>query len=309
LLGLGTYGHKDSGDAEKTYQAVKDAIVAGYRHIDTAFVYGVEDVVGKAINDCIDDGVVTRDEVFVTTKLWLTSYRRDRVHEAIKESLKQLNLSYVDLYLIHWPVPLSATSDTPSPDGGADKIDDSIDIHNETWAAMEEVKAAGLAKSIGVSNYNEKLLTDLLAVAKVKPAINQIESHPFLSQKSLIKFCRGHGIELTAYSPLGGSPFDAATAMPGQLSADVRAGLFENELVKSLALKYKKSAGQILLKFQVQRKVPTIPKSVTKSRIIENGQIFDFELTGDELSALEGMNRDLRYVLALMFKDSKYYPF
>lgn len=312
LLGLGTYGHKDSGDADKTYQAVKDAIAAGYRHIDTAFVYEVEDVVGKAINDSIAEGVVTRDQLFVTTKLWLNFFKRDRVHQAIKQSLVNLNLSYVDLYLIHWPIPLKVTTDGnnyPVDKEGNVLVDDDVDIHNETWKAMEEVKELGLAKSIGVSNYNESQLTELLSVAKVKPAVNQIESHPFLSQTNLIKFCKDRGIELTAYSPLGGSPFDAATAIPGQLSADVRAGLFENEHVKALSAKYQKTPGQILLKFQVQRKVPVIPKSVTKSRIIENADIFDFVLEGKELKSLESLNQNLRYVQAQMFNKSKYYPF
>lgn len=311
IIGLGTYGHPDSGDRDKTSQAVKDAIAAGYRHIDTAYVYEIEEAVGKAINESISEGVVKREELFITTKLHLIDFRRERVVPAAKKSLALLGLDYLDLYLAHWPVPLKNVDGNLLPLDGDGKLllDDDVDIYNETWKGLEEVKKLGLAKSIGISNFNSVQIDKLLEVAKIRPVVNQVESHPFLNQRKLRDFCSERGIVLTAYSPLGGSPFDVSKNSERHLTPDVRAGLFENADIKALAAKYNKSVGQILLKFQVQRGISVIPKSVNKSRIAENASIFDFLLTAEEIEKLEGLNANLRYIAAEPYMPSKYYPF
>jgi len=169
-----------------------------------------------------------------------------------------------------------------------------------------------LTKNIGISNYNSQQIEELLKTAKVKPVVNQVECHPFLSQRKLLDFCAARGITLTAYSPLGGSPVDVEQAKTREANANyaVRQGLFENPLILELAKKYGKSAGQILLKYQTSRGVIAIPKSVTKSRIVENANIFDFEFTKDEQQRLEELNQNLRYVhVRQFFGQHKNYPF
>ena len=165
LLGLGTYGSDESGDREKTAQAVYDAIVAGYRHIDTAYCYEVEDKVGEGIKKAIDEGIVKREDLFIVTKIWSTKLRPEKVAEQAKESLKNLGLDYVDLMLIHWPVALKDIPNEgakgmlkwmPCNEDGSIAEDTEVDIHTDSWPAMEKLKEEGIAKSIGVSNYNTK---------------------------------------------------------------------------------------------------------------------------------------------------------
>jgi diketogulonate reductase-like aldo/keto reductase len=305
LLGLGTYiaAHHSEKEKSQVYQATKDALQAGYRHIDTAWIYGIEDQVGRAIRECVEEGLFKREELFVTTKLWLSYFGKDHVKVGIKESLEKLGLDYVDLFLIHWPCAVKLVEGKPlSFDKG---FDNEINIYTETWPQMEELKRSGLAKSIGVSNYNSQQLTELLKVATIKPAINQVESHPLLSQKKLIEFCRQNSIEVTAYSPLGGSPIDPND----KAQLDPRTELFGSELVRKLAAKYHKQVGHILLRFQIDRGVVVIPKSVTKSRIVDNFNVFDFKLEASEIEALEGLNRNMRYADPRFFKASIYYPF
>jgi aldehyde reductase len=172
---------------------------------------------------------------------------------------------------------------------------------------MEKLKEEGLAKSIGVSNFNTKQIAKLLETAKVKPSMNQVESSPFLTQEKLASVCKEHGITLTAYSPFGGSPRPDKDGVVGDTKT--RQSLFENETVKKLADKYGKKPSQILLKFHVQRGVVTIPKSVTKERIIENADIFDFELTEEELASLIALNKNERIVYPEVFKSCKNFPF
>lgn len=224
-----------------------------------------------------------------------------QVVPALRESLRKLKLDYIDLFLTHWP--MAVLSGKP---GEPLVPDNETNIYTETWPGMEECVELGLAKNIGVSNYNSVQIDELMKVAKIKPVINQVESHPFLSQRKLKDHCAKYGIVLTAYSPLGGSPIDSDR---GNMSKDVRPCLFENLVLKELASKYNKSVGQILLKFQVQRGVITIPKSVTPSRIAENVQLFDFQMTQEDIDKLESLNRNLRYVHAKDRAAHKNYPF
>ncbi|KAG4079732.1 hypothetical protein HA402_014863 [Bradysia odoriphaga] len=266
VIGLGTW----QSPHEEVYEAVKTAIEVGYRHIDCAYCYGNEVPVGRAIKDAISEGK-------------LTFFTRERVREGLKRSLTNLGLDYLDLYLVHWPISFAQVDDKIFPaDANGLAIDGKVD-YLDTWKGMEDVLKDGLVKSIGVSNFNSEQVTRVLNNSSVKPVTNQVESHPYLAQKQLLEFFREKSIPLTAYSPLG-NPGSAYNTNPNKKN------ILNDTLVTKLATKYKKTAGQILIKFQAQRGVIVIPKSVKRDRIIENIQIFDFELTADEISALENLD-------------------
>ena len=183
-------------------QAVKDAIDIGYRHIDGAFIYGNEHELGQGVNAKIAEGVVKREDIFITSKLWNTFHRPDLVRGALEATLKNLGTSYVDQYLIHWPLAYKEESDLFPKDANDKVIFSDVDFV-DTWKELEKCVDAGLTKSIGVSNFNKKQIERVLAIARIPPASNQIESHPYLAQVKLSEFCRSKGIHVTAYSPLG----------------------------------------------------------------------------------------------------------
>ncbi|KAI4459520.1 aldo/keto reductase [Holotrichia oblita] len=282
IFGLGTWKSKPG----EVTQAVKDAIDAGYRHIDCAHLYDNEKEVGAAIAEKIRDGTIKREDLFITSKLWNTFHRPDLVEGAIKITLNDLGLEYVDLYLVHWPTAYKEGGSLfPEKDG---KIEFSYVDYIDTWKAMEKLVGKGYTKSIGISNFNKKQVERILAEAKIKPVNNQVECHPYLNQRKLIDFCQAHGITITAYSPLG-SP-DRPWAKPD----DVR--LMDDSKLKQLATKYNKTVAQILLRYQVQRGVITVPKSVTKSRIIENFDIFNFELQKNDMDYIDSFDCNGRFV-------------
>lgn len=247
VLGLGVYK-----SAEDTYDAVRCALEHGYRHIDTAAFYGNEAQVGRAIKD----SGIPREEIFVTTKLWNDDMINGTQREAFEKSLAALDMDYVDLYLMHWPVTKAL---------------------EESWLILEEIYKEGKARAIGVSNFQMIHLMRIMAAGHVVPVVNQIELHPYMNQKSLRIFCNNLGIEVTAWSPLG------------------RARMFDDETIKSLADKYKKTVAQIILRWEVQEGIIVIPKSVHEERIVENSQIFDFELSAQDMALMNSLNKDLRY--------------
>jgi len=284
IVGLGTWQSPPDGSL---YKAVTGAIDAGYRHIDCAYAYENEEEVGKAINDAISAGKVTRDELFVVSKLWLTFFRRDRVKVCVNKILSKLNISYLDLCLVHWPMSFgdSDTENLPvGPDGLV--VPGTID-YLEAWQGLEDCVNAGLVRSIGISNFNTKQIDRLLGAAKIKPVTNQVEIHPYLAQVKLKKFCEDRGIILTAYSPLGNPGSQVNTGSD-------KDRLLKDPVVTKLAEKYNKSAGHILLKFQAQRGIIVIPKSVSIDRIRSNIQIFDFELAPKDIAELEALDRNYR---------------
>jgi methylglyoxal/glyoxal reductase len=249
-LGLGTWRSSEGPEVERS---VRWALELGYRHVDTAAIYGNERGVGRAIRD----SGVRREDVFVTTKVWNDDQRagHDAVLRAFDASLKRLGFDYVDLYLIHWPVKGK---------------------YVEAWRALEAIYAGGRAKAIGVSNFLVHHLEDLLRDASVAPMVNQVELHPRLVQPELTDYCRRHGIVPEAWSPL----------MKGKV-ADIAQ-------IRDLAQKYGKTAAQVVLRWDLQRGIVTIPKSVRRERLAENADLFDFELTPQDLDAIDRLDRGER---------------
>ncbi|MFC4403100.1 aldo/keto reductase [Gracilibacillus xinjiangensis] len=247
-IGLGVY-KVEAGD--EVYQAVRSAIEIGYRHIDTASLYGNEEGVGKAIKD----SGIPREKIFVTTKVWNDEQGFEETKTAINRSLDRLGMDYVDLYLIHWPVPGKFT---------------------DTWKALEAIYQEGKAKAIGVSNFLPHHLKELFKEAKTKPMVNQIELHPQLQQEETRTFCQEHGILVEAWAPLG------------------KASYFDHPVLQELAKKHEKTPAQIIVRWQYQSGIITIPKSIHKHRQEENVNIFDFELSDEDMAKMAGMNEEKR---------------
>ncbi|XP_068637513.1 non-functional NADPH-dependent codeinone reductase 2-like [Aristolochia californica] len=269
LLGTGTASWP-LPSIEDLKNAILDAMEVGYRHFDSAALYQSEEGLGVAIAEALERGIIkSRDELHITTKLWCNNATPERVLPAIRESLRKLQLEYVDLYLIHFPVRLKEHV----LDMTCEK-DDILPLDlKSTWEAMEEIHKMGLAKSIGVSNFTCKKLTDLLSVAKIPPAVNQVEMHPVCQQKKLRDFCKEKGIHVSAYSPLGAKEwgFDVVLSNP-----------VINEISKAKG----KSVAQIALRWGLQQGVSLIPKSFNKGRLAQNFAILDWELTEEELQKI-----------------------
>lgn len=244
IFGLGVFQVPDAAECEI---AVFEAIQAGYRLIDTAAAYQNEEAVGKGIKR----SGVAREELFITTKLWIQDAGYDSTKVAFEKSLQRLGLDYLDLYLIHQPYG---------------------DLYG-SWRAMEELYKEGRIRAIGVSNFYPDRLMDLLLHHEVVPAVNQIETHPYWQQEEAQQFLKEHNIVLESWSPFAQDPT-----------------IFENELLKSIAAKYQKSVAQLILRWLTQRGIVVIPKSVKKARIIENSQIFDFEVSAEDMAAIQTLD-------------------
>ena len=247
-FGLGVF---QVHDGEEVKQAVKYALSAGYRHIDTASLYGNERGVGQAIRE----NDILRKDIFVTSKVWNSDQGYANTLLAFDVSMKLLDFEYLDLYLVHWPVK---------------------EKYTETWKALEQLYAEGRVRAIGVSNFLRRHLEDLLAHCKVVPMVNQMEFHPRLVQQELIDFCNSHTIQYEAWSPL----------MQGKI--------FNIKELQTLAEKYKKDIAQIVLRWNLQKGIVTIPKSIRRERIISNAQIFDFEITTKDMQAIDRLDKNER---------------
>jgi len=295
IFGLGTWKSKPG----EVIQAVEHAIDVGYRHIDCAYVYGNEKEVGAAITSKISTKKVKREDLFITSKLWNTFHRPDLVEGALRETLKNLGIAYLDLYLMHWPLAYKEEGELFPKEN--EKILFSDVDYVDTWKAMEELVRKGLVNSIGVSNFNKNQIQRVLEIATIRPVNNQVECHPYLNQKRLIEFCKSEKITVTAYSPLG-SP-DRPWAKPEDPL------LLEDSKLKKIAVKYGKTAAQVVLRYQVQRGIITIPKSVTNHRIEENFKVFDFELSKEDVDFIDTFDCNGRFCPMTGGLDHPFHPF
>jgi len=281
-------------DKDVCADAVYNAIEAGYRLLDGACDYGNEKEVGEGIKRAIDAGLVKREDLCVLSKLWNTFHHPDHVEMACKKSLADLGLEYLDVYLIHFPIALKYVPFEvryPPEWKFEDKMEpDTTGItYQQTYAAMEALVKKGLVKDIGVSNIGVSMIRQVMAYATIKPSILQVEIHPFNIQENLMRSCKEWNIHVMAYSNLGAASYvqiGLATEEDSCLSPQV---------VKDLAAKYNKSAGQIVLKWGAQRGNTIIPKTAKKERLAENAALFDFELTADEMKSVDALNRNKRY--------------
>ncbi|XP_076759121.1 aldo-keto reductase 1B-like [Xylocopa sonorina] len=300
VLGLGTWQAKD--DPSVVEQAVRDAIDAGYRHFDCAFIYGNEKEIGKAVREKIAEGLVKREDLFITTKLWNTMHKRENVVPACKKSLENFGFDYIDLYLVHWPMSYNEKAQNLWPvDEKGNPMSGEVD-YLDTWRGMEECVKLGLTKSIGVSNFNSQQIDRVLSIAKIKPVMNQVECHPNLNQKKLRDFCAQRGIAITAYSPFGSPQRTWATPTSPRVTLDAP------EII-TIADKYQKTAAQVVLRYLIDIGTIPIPKSSSKDRIKQNINVFDFKLTAGEIAIIDKLDCGLRICPCEEFKGDKYYPF
>lgn len=233
----------------------------------------------------IAEGVVKREELFVVSKLWNTFHRPDLVRDACETTLKKLQLDYLDLYLIHWPMALKEGGEFFPTENGQPLYSDSDYL--DTWKEMEKLVDAGLVKSIGISNFNAKQVDRLMKTVRIKPVTNQVESHPYLVQSKLEDHLKQYGIVLTAYSPLGS---------PARTTDLLREPLMKEPVVVAIAEKNKKSAAQVLIRYQLQKDRGVLVKSINKANIISNTEVYDFVLTSDDMAALDGLDRGLHLI-------------
>ncbi|XP_076461427.1 aldo-keto reductase 1B-like [Babylonia areolata] len=276
--------------SETIPQVLKEALDAGYRHIDTAYSYGNEKAIGDVLRQYFSAGTLTRDDVFVATKLWVTFLGKDDVRGAVEESLSRLQLAHVDLLLIHAPFGFKNRGD-----GNLFPLDEhkNFELENydliETWKALEKLVSEGKIRSLGVSNFNS-VQTDLINfVATVKPVLNQVECHAYLPQKELQDFCHKRHVLLQAFAPLG-SP-----GRPEHMVTEGEPVLLEETVLKTIGEKYGKTPAQVLIRNLIQRGIMVVAQGVTHSRIKENFQVFDFNLSAEDMANIDLLRCDHRF--------------
>ncbi|MCG2361064.1 aldo/keto reductase [Staphylococcus epidermidis] len=253
-IGLGTYRVKDSDECR---ESVKYAIEQGYRSIDTAMIYGNEETVGQGIKEGLESTGLSREDLFITSKLWLTDFGRQNVEDAYRQSVEKLGLDYLDLYLMHWPGTNEA-------------------VMIDTWRGMEDLYKQNQVKNIGVSNFTPEHFEALLAQVSIKPVINQVEFHPYLTQNKLRKYLEAQNIIMESWSPLMNSQ------------------ILHDEVINEVANEVGKTPAQVVIRWNIQHDVVVIPKSVTPHRIEENLDIWNFELSDNQMERIDQLNQDKR---------------
>ena len=292
-VGLGLWKIDPGAVADAVYQAIK----VGYRHLDSAADYGNEKEVGEGIALAITDGLCSRDELWVTSKLWNTYHRREHVEAACRKSLEDLGLDYFDLYLVHFPIALSYVdfNDRYPPEWIFDPEAENPGMRldavplSETWGAMEKLVEVGLCRQIGICNYSTSLVHDLMSYARIKPAMLQVESHPYHTQEALLRTAQQYGIAVTAFSPLGALSYvslDMATVNDSVLTEPV---------VMAAAQRIGASAAQVVLRWGIQRGTAVIPKTSNPQRLMENLNLSELTLKEDEMAAISALNQNRRF--------------
>ncbi len=298
-------------DQQKTAQVVQTAIECGYRHFDSACDYGNEEQTGIGLRESLSAGVVSRDDLWITSKLWNTYHRAEHVRPALIKSLQDLQLDHLDLYLMHFPIASKYIPiDERYPPGWVDDPDaenpavipDRVPII-ETWRAMEELVREGLVREIGVCNFGCSLLRDLINQADVLPSVLQIESHPYLTQEKLVRFCQESDIAVTAFSPLGAQSYFALNM------AEQSEAVMEQSAIKEIAVSHDRTPAQVLLRWGVQRGTAVVPKTTSAERLRENIALFDFELSEDEMTAIGSLNRNRRFNDPGVFAEAAFNTF
>ena len=292
-VGLGLWKIDPGAVADAVYQAIK----VGYRHLDSAADYGNEKEVGEGIALAITDGLCSRDELWVTSKLWNTYHRREHVEAACRKSLEDLGLDYFDLYLVHFPIALSYVdfNDRYPPEWIFDPEAENPGMRldavplSETWVAMEKLVEVGLCRQIGICNYSTSLVHDLMSYARIKPAMLQVESHPYHTQEALLRTAQQYGIAVTAFSPLGALSYvslDMATVNDSVLTEPV---------VMAAAQRIGATAAQVVLRWGIQRGTAVIPKTSNPQRLVENLHLSELSLNEDEMAAISALNQNRRF--------------
>lgn len=304
IIGLGTYNEED---ANVLVNAIKAAVKVGYRHFDCAYFYNNEEHIGRGIRESIQEsnGQLKREDFFIVSKCWSSYHSKAKTRECLNKILEKFQLDYIDLFLIHWPMSFQEGGD-PIPIGSDGKVILS-DIHFiETYQAMEELVAEGKTKSIGLSNFNAKQVQEILNIAKIKPVCNQFEIHPMFQQYELTNFCQKNDIAVVAYAPFGNPSYcDRPELKPKGPEP------LNHPVILKIAEKYKKTTSHVILRWLIQRNIVVIPKSVTPSRIASNFQLFDFELTQDDMNSIkEGFkDQQFRFNYYDSSDNSPFWPF
>lgn len=290
-LGLWKVAPKDCGGV------VREAIEVGYRHFDSACDYANEEAVGQGIREAIDSGLCAREDLWITSKLWNTYHAGEHVRPACERSLKDLGLDYFDLYLVHFPIAQKfvpfETRYPPEwiydPEADSPAMELASTPMHETWRAMEALVREGLVRNIGVCNFGTSQLRDLIAGAEIPPAVLQVESHPYLTQEKLLRFCHDQDMACTAFSPLGALSYVSLDM------AEEGESVIESAPIRAIAARLDRTPAQVVLRWGIQRGTAIIPKSENRARMQENLAVFDFELSPADMAAISDLNQNRRF--------------